>query len=127
MRGSCKANRPNWFLDTAMGFRRSAGALENIRFGGVKGGEISLAGCNIRDFGLGNRLRIPQNAARFFEIIGRLGLHISMPSIRSSCIKPVRSLSAPAGNGMADTSASIASRISVVIAASRCNSSRSVP
>jgi alkanesulfonate monooxygenase SsuD/methylene tetrahydromethanopterin reductase-like flavin-dependent oxidoreductase (luciferase family) len=53
------------------------------------------------------------------EIVGGVGLHKSSPSVRSSCMKPVRSRCAPARNGRADITAPVSSRISVVTEASR--------
>jgi hypothetical protein len=48
-----------------------------------------------------HRLGLIEKLSRFFEEQGSFRLQRSMPSVRISCIKGVRSLYEPAGYGMA--------------------------
>jgi hypothetical protein len=105
--------------DAAMCFGSLAGALEKVGFGGMVCGEIGLARCDVRKPGGSDPLGASKTVTPLIQIVGSFGLYKSSPSLRSSRMKPVRSRSAPARNGMAEITAPVSSRISVVSEASR--------
>src|SRR5271169_6182012 len=111
-----------------MRLRRLAGALEDVRLGGVIGPKVCLARDDVvKRHQCRDLLGLVETLTGLAEIVGGLGLHRSIPSCRRSCMNPVRSRYAPARKGLAEITAPVSSRISVLTEASRCSSSARLP
>src|SRR5712692_8656533 len=112
---------------TAMRFCHLAGVLEYVSLGGMEHSDVCFTRGDVRERQSRNLGRIGKGGARFAEIVGGFGLHRSNPSLRSSCMKPVRSRYAPAGNGVAEMTAPVSNRISVLTFAKCALSSEKLP
>lgn len=90
MRGSALASRAN-SLRTPRGVLATLGAFENVSLCRVEHGKIGFAGGDVGQGHARYLLCVVKRCAGFGEIIGGFRLHKSRPSLRSSCMKPVRS------------------------------------
>lgn len=52
---------------------------------------VAFTGCNMRQRQGSDLLGVGERGAGLRQIVGSLGLHRSRPSLRNSCMKPVRS------------------------------------